>query len=165
MAIVDALLPEFDREIATTRKLLERLPEGRFDWKPHAKSTSLGDLAAHLANLASWGQYTVTQSELDLGGSNRMARMGSKADVLAAFDKNAAATRAALQGRSDAEMMAPWSLKNSGHTIFTMPKVAVWRSFVMNHLIHHRGQLSVYLRLNDVPLPSIYGPSADESPF
>ena len=165
MALVDALLPEFDREIATTRKLLERLPDGRFDWKPHAKSTSLGDLATHLANLASWGQHTVTQSELDLGGSGRMARIESKADVLAAFDRNAAATRAALQGRSDAEMMAPWSLKNGGHTIFTMPKAAVWRSFVMNHLIHHRGQLSVYLRLNDVPLPSIYGPSADESPF
>lgn len=162
---MDALLPEFDHEIATTRKLLERLPEDRFGWKPHATSTSLGGLATHIANLASWGQYTLSQSELDLAGAGRVPEAASRGDVLAAFDRNAAATRAALAGRSDAELMAPWSLKNGGHTMFTMPKAAVWRSFVMNHLIHHRGQLSVYLRLNEVPLPSIYGPSADESPF
>jgi uncharacterized damage-inducible protein DinB len=163
--IVDALLPEYDREIATTRKLLERLPDGRFDWKPHPKSYSLGDLATHLSNLPYWGQLTLGQSELDLGVTGRATPLHSRGDVVATFDRNAAATRAALVGRSDAELMAPWTLKHSGKTMFTMPKAAVWRSFVMNHLIHHRGQLSVYLRLNEVPLPSIYGPSADENPF
>ena len=165
MAIVDALLPEFDRETTTTRKLLERVPDDKWDWKPHEKSMSLRQLASHLATLPSWGEMTMTQPEFDLGGDFKQPEMHNRADLVATFDKVVAATRQAMTGKSDAEMMAPWTLKRSGKTIFTMPKIAVMRSFVLNHLIHHRGQLSVYLRLNDVPLPSIYGPSADEQPF
>jgi uncharacterized damage-inducible protein DinB len=165
MPIVDALLPEFDHEMTTTRKLLERVPEEKFDWKPHVKSSSLGDLATHIANIANWGEVTLNRSEIDLAGGGRAQRATSRADLLATFDKNVAATRAALAAKSDPEFMAPWSLKNGTQTFFTMPKAAVWRSFVMNHIIHHRAQLSVYLRLHDVPLPSMYGPSADENPF
>ena len=162
MAIADALLPEFDHEIATTRKLLERVPDGKFDWKPHQKSMSLGQLASHVATLASWGSMTLNAPEFDMHGDFQAPLLGTRADLLASFDKETAAARAALAGKSDAELMAPWSLKREGKTIFTMPKAAVLRSFVMNHLVHHRGQLSVYLRLNDVAVPSIYGPSADE---
>jgi len=164
MAIADALLPEFDREMTTTRKLLERVPEDKFAWKPHAKSMSFVELASHVATLPSWGAVTLNQSEIDMGGANTNTAATSRADLLARFDKNVADTRAALTGKSDAEMMALWSLKHNGETLFTMPKTAVWRSFVLNHLVHHRGQLSVYLRLNDVPVPAMYGPSADESP-
>jgi uncharacterized damage-inducible protein DinB len=164
MAITDALLPEFDKEMTTTRKLLERVPEDKFAWKPHQKSMSLVELATHLATLPSWGAVTLNQGEIDMGGANPNTAVVSRADLLARFDKNVADTRAALAGKSDAEMMAPWSLKQNGQTLFTMPKTAVWRSFVVNHLVHHRGQLSVYLRLNDVPVPAMYGPSADEAP-
>ena len=163
MGLIDALLPEYDHEISTTRKLLERVPEDRLDWKPHARSYSLGQLSQHVATIPMWGEMTVKRSELDLGGIARPEPVTTRAQLLAMFEANAAGTRAALAGASDAEMMAPWTLKNSGQTIFSMPKAAVWRSFVMSHLIHHRGQLSVYLRMNDQPLPSIYGPSADEA--
>ena len=162
MPLADALLPEFDHEIATTRKLIERVPDDRLSWKPHERSMSIGALAAHLANLPWWGEVTLTQSEFDTAGIPRQPDPASRAEILLAFDRNAARTRTELVARSDAEFMAPWALKNGAHTIFTMPKAAVWRSFVLNHLVHHRGQLSVYLRLLDVPVPSIYGPSADE---
>jgi uncharacterized damage-inducible protein DinB len=163
MPIVDALLPEFDHEMTTTRKVLERVPDDRFDWKPHGKSFSMGELARHVATLPMWGSTTLTQSELDLGGDNaRMPALKTRAEVLTSFDNAVSNTRAALAGVSDAELMAPWTLKRSGQVIFSMPKATVWRSFFMNHVIHHRGQLSVYLRLNDVPVPSMYGPSADE---
>jgi uncharacterized damage-inducible protein DinB len=165
MPITDALLPELDHELAVTRKLLERVPEAKVDWRPHGKSFSLGQLVAHVSNLARWGELTLEQSELDLAGQSSPAVLTSREEALSAFDASARAFRAALVGRTDAELMAPWTLKQKGAPIFTMPKAAVLRSFVMNHLIHHRGQLSVYLRLLDVPLPSIYGPSADEKPF
>lgn len=165
MPLVDALLPEFDHEMTTTRKLLERVPDDRRDWKPHARSFSLGQLAEHVATIPSWGLVTLTQSEFDVGGSPPPQEMRARAELLAAFDKQVADTRAALAGRTDAELMAPWALKRNGQVIFSMPKAAVWRSFVVNHLVHHRGQLSVYLRLLDVPVPSIYGPSADEAAF
>ena len=165
MPLVDALLPEFDHEMTTTRKVLERVPEDRFDWKPHAKSFSVGELATHVANLPTWGTETLTKSEIDLAGGQRVAALASKAELIATFDKNVAATRAALTGKTDAELLAIWSLKRGGKTIFSMPKTAVLRSFVLSHVIHHRGQLSVYLRLLDVPVPSIYGPSADEPSF
>jgi uncharacterized damage-inducible protein DinB len=162
MPLTDALLPEFDHEITTTRKLLERVPDDRLAWKPHEKSMSLGGLAAHLSNLPWWGEMTLARSEFDTAGVERQPEPSSRAQVLDAFDRNAKTTRALLAEKSDAEFMAPWALKHGDHTIFSMPKAVVWRSFVLNHMIHHRGQLSVYLRLLDVPVPSIYGPSADE---
>ena len=164
MPMVDALLPEFDHEMSVTRKVLERVPGDKFEWKPHPKSMSFGALAQHVANLPLWGAMTLTKSELDLGGQPP-SPAPSHADLLAGFDQRVKETRALLAAMSDAELMVPWTLKRDGHTIFSMPKAAVWRSFVLSHLIHHRAQLSVYLRLNDVPVPSMYGPSADEGAF
>ncbi len=165
MAIVDSLLPELDREAAVTRTLLQRIPDDKFSWQPHPKSYSLGQLVTHIANLLHWGVLTMSQAELDLADTGTSAVLANQAAVLAAFDDKAQAFRASLVARTDAELVAPWTLKQRGNALFSMPKVAVLRSFVMNHLIHHRGQLSVYLRQLDVPLPSIYGPSADENPF
>jgi uncharacterized damage-inducible protein DinB len=163
--LVDALLPEFDHEMTTTRKVLERVPEDKFRWKPHPKAFSLGELATHVTNLPTWGTETLTKSELDLTGGPRLDAFPSKSELLAAFDRNVGATRAALSDKTDAELLAIWSLKRSGKTIFSMPKTAVLRSFVLSHLIHHRGQLCLYLRLLDVAVPSVYGPSADEPSF
>lgn len=165
MLFVDALLPEFDREMTTTRTLLERVPDDAFDWKPHDKSMSLGQLASHVANLPRWGLITINEAQFDLATDTGNVAATSRAELLARFDALTGETRQALVGRTDAEMLAPWTLKRGGETIFTSPKAMVWRSFVLNHLVHHRGQLSVYLRLRDVPVPSIYGPSADERPF
>jgi uncharacterized damage-inducible protein DinB len=165
VGMVDALLPEFDHEMTTTRKVLERVPEDRFDWKPHAKSYSLRDLAQHVATVPMWGSVTLKQPELDTATMDPIPPVTNRAELLSMFDRNAATTRAALASTSDAELMAPWALKRGSQTIFSMPKAAVWRSFVMSHLIHHRGQLSVYLRLDDALVPSIYGPSADEATF
>jgi uncharacterized damage-inducible protein DinB len=162
MAMVDALLPEFDHEMTVTRKVLERVPEDKFAWKPHGKSFSMRDLAQHVATLPNWGHMTLSQPELDLGGFQPPTPVTSRAELLSLFDGSVATTRAALVGKSDAELMAPWALKRDGQTIFSMPKASVWRSFVMSHIVHHRAQLALYLRLNDLPVPSMYGPSADE---
>lgn len=163
MPIADTLLAEFDHEMTTTRRVLERVPEERFDWKPHARSFSIGALAAHVASLPTWAVETLNRSEIDLPPDQQPpAALPSRRELLAAFDANATAARTALAGRSDAELAGIWSLKRGGRTLFSMPKAAVLRSFVFNHLIHHRGQLTVYLRLLDVPVPSVYGPSADE---
>jgi uncharacterized damage-inducible protein DinB len=166
MSIADALLPEFDREMGVTRRLLERVPDGQFTWQPHAKSMTLGRLAEHLAELPQWVGVTVAQDGFDMGTSRRpdgYVPPATTAAVLAMFDANVTAARAALAGKTDAELMAPWTFSRGGQVMFTMPKAGVLRSFVLNHLVHHRGQLSVYLRLHDVPLPSIYGPSGDEA--
>lgn len=166
MALVDALLPEFDHEMATTRTVLERVPDEKFAWKPHAKSFSLGALASHVAVLPTWATETLTRTEIDLDPNRQPpAALPSRQEVLAAFDRSVADARAALAGKTDAELTAIWSLKRGGRTLFSMPKAAVLRSFVLSHLVHHRGQLTVYLRLLDVPVPSIYGPSADEPAF
>jgi uncharacterized damage-inducible protein DinB len=165
MAISDALLPEFDHEMANTRKTLERIPDDKFDWKPHEKSSTMGGLATHLANLPSWAGYTIDKDALDIAPNGEPVRatpLNSQAEVLETFDKNVAAGRAALAAASDEHLFSPWTLQANGKTLLTMPRVAVLRGFVMNHLIHHRAQLGVYLRLNDIPVPSIYGPSADE---
>jgi uncharacterized damage-inducible protein DinB len=166
MPLVDALLPEFDHEMTTTRKALERVPEDKFDWKPHARSFSLGALATHLANLPTWGTETLTKSEIDLPAVQQpVGALPSKPELMAAFDRNVAAARAAMTGKTDAELLAIWSLKRGGKTLFSMPKTAVLRSFVLSHIIHHRAQLGVYLRLLDVPVPATYGPTADEPAF
>ncbi|HLW43129.1 MAG TPA: DinB family protein [Candidatus Acidoferrales bacterium] len=168
MAIRDGILPEFDHEIASTRKVLERVPEGKPDYKPHEKSMAMGRLAGHTAEIPGWAKETVLQDSIEIrqGDPKNVALvMTSRKQLLEEFDKRAAAGRAAIAGASDEQLMKPWSLIANGKTIFTLPKIAVLRGFVMNHLIHHRAQLGVYLRLNNVPVPSIYGPSADEQVF
>lgn len=163
-----ALLPEFDHEMANTRKTLERVPEEKFAWKPHEKSWAMGGLATHLANLPSWATIALTSDSLDMapGGKQLKApELTSRQAILAEFDKNIESARSAIASASDEEMFKSWTLLANGKTLLTMPKVAVLRSFVMNHIIHHRAQLGVYLRLNDIPVPSIYGPSADEGAF
>ena len=163
MAIKDALRPEFDHEMGTTRRVLERVPEPDFAWRPHEKSMSLGQLAGHLTNLPTWFAFILERSDFDLATMDRQSKEPpSRAVLLQEFDAKVTAARACLMQRSDAEMLAPWTLKNGGHEIFTMPRISAVRGFVMNHSIHHRGQLSVYLRLRNVPLPSMYGPTADE---
>jgi uncharacterized damage-inducible protein DinB len=164
MAIRDALLPEFDHEMATTRRLLERLPESEFAWRPHAKSMALGQLAGHIANLPQWCSATLASTVFDLDSlpSPRPEPPATRAAVIEEFDGKVAAARNQLTATTDAEFMTPWTLKKGGQEVFTLPRISAIRSFVMNHLIHHRGQLSVYLRMKDVPLPSIYGPTADE---
>ena len=156
MPISEMLLPEFDHEMANTRKTLERVPEDKFAWKPHQKSTSLGGLATHLANIPSWTKNTFDQDELDIAPPGappfRLEEAKSRADLLAAFDKNVASARAALEAASDENWQGKWSLLAGGNKIFTLPRTAVMRGFVMNHLIHHRAQLGVYLRLLDVPV-------------
>lgn len=168
MGLSESLLPEFDHEMANTRKTLERVPDDKFGWKPHEKSFPMGGLATHLANLPSWGSLTVSSDSFDMapeGKPLKTPELNSCKAVLEKFDENVAGTRAAIAGASDADLFKPWALMSNGNTLLTMPKIAVLRSFVMNHMIHHRAQLGVYLRLNDIPVPSIYGPSADESPF
>ncbi len=165
MAISEALLPEYDMEMASTRKILERIDDEKFSWKPHEKSYSMGDLATHVATLPLWGVMTVHGDHYDVTDPNNPppAKAANKAEVLAMFDKSAADAREAIAGADDAVMMQPWSLKADGAVKFTMPKAAVLRSFVMNHMIHHRAQLGMYLRLNNIALPQVYGPTADEN--
>ena len=165
MAVKDSLLPEFDHEMGTTRRILERVPQGDLAWKPHAKSFSLGQLASHIANIPHWVDATFDHAIFDLatiGDDARPQQPTEVAPILAAFDANVKNARAKIGEQLDQVFFTPWTLKKHGQEIFTMPKIVVWRSFIMNHLIHHRGQLSVYLRLRDVALPSIYGPTADE---
>ena len=166
MSIAQSLLPEFDQEMATTRKHLERTPAAQSDWKPHPKSMSLGGLAIHLAELPSWVKSTMTATELDLnppGGSSYVSpKFQSVPALLALFDEHVKSGRAAIAAASDKDFQVPWSLKSGGAVFFTMPRIAVLRSFVLNHLIHHRGQYTVFLRLRDVPVPQSYGPTADE---
>lgn len=164
MSIAESLLPEFDHEMGVTRRLLDRLPDGQFAWKPHDKSMTLGRLAEHLAELPMWAKVTIEERGIDMGVGRPDGYVppATRAAVLQMFDANVAAARAALNGRTDAELMAPWTLKAQGKELFTMPKATVLRGFVMNHIVHHRGQMSVYLRLQNIPVPSMYGPSADE---
>jgi uncharacterized damage-inducible protein DinB len=162
MTFRDALLTEFDHEVGATRRVLERLPDDRLAWKPHARSWSMGGLATHLGNLPRWADAILNGTSFDLADAPpRLAERTSRADILAAFDEAAASARTWLD-KTDAELAAPWKLTRNGQEVFVVPRLAAFRSFVLNHLIHHRGQLTVYLRLNDVPVPAIYGASADE---
>lgn len=161
MAFADTFLPEFDNEMKTTRNLLERVPFENAAWKPHDKSTGLGSLASHIANLAGFGDMIVNTEERNFGGDQRPKVFGNTTDLLSAFDDNVAKSRTAIARMTDDKLGNPWTLRAGDHVIFTLPRGAVLRTLLMNHIIHHRGQLSVYLRLNNVPLPSIYGPTAD----
>jgi uncharacterized damage-inducible protein DinB len=166
MALSDGLLMEFDQEMAGTRKTLERVPDDKFDWKPHAKSMTLRQLTTHLALFPSWMIDTLNKTSFDyapVGGEPyKPPAVNSRKDLLEIFDRDVPKAREALKSASDAQLMETWSLLAGGKTIFAMPRIAVLRGMVMNHMIHHRAQLGVYLRLNDVPLPALYGPSADE---
>jgi uncharacterized damage-inducible protein DinB len=161
MAIKDALLAEYDHEMGTTRRLLARVPDDRLAWKPHEKSMALGELASHLGNIPNWAATIFNDSSYDLADATKQDLRPSRAEILALFDRSAGSSRSLLD-RTDAEYAAPWSLKRGGQLMFTLPRIAAFRSFVLNHTIHHRGQLSVYLRLNDIAVPPIYGPTADE---
>ena len=161
MAIKDALLAEYDHEMGTTRRLLDRLPDDKLAWRPHEKSMALGELASHLGNIPNWAGRILNDLSFDLASLPHQTPKASRAEILALFDESTKTTRA-LMDKSDAEYMAPWSLKRGGHDMFSMPRIAAFRSFVLSHTIHHRGQLSVYLRLNQIPVPPIYGPTADE---
>lgn len=167
MSINQMLLPEFDQEMANTRPCLERVPDDKISWAPHEKSMTLGRLASHIAEIPIWLTQTLATDSLDLnppGGEPwQPTNLGSSKEIVDFFDAQVAEARKALEAASDdAAFHQPWSLLSAGHTYFTMPRIAVIRSMVMNHLVHHRGQLTVYLRLHDVPVPSTYGPSADE---
>jgi len=167
MSLAANLLPEIDNEMQLTRRMLERVPDDKFGWQPHPKSMKLGRLASHLAELPTWGTMTMETDELDVMPVGKPAYTGkvmaNRAEILAAFDANVGAARRAIAAASDALFGRPWTLKNAGKTVFTMPKVAVVRSMVLNHMIHHRAQLGLFLRLNGVEIPGTYGPSADDS--
>ncbi|HYG99687.1 MAG TPA: DinB family protein [Terriglobales bacterium] len=166
MSISASLLPEFDHEMANTRRTLERVPEAKFGWKPHQKSPNMSWLATHLTVIPFWATMTIEKDAIDVSGSGPFSKeLQSRTELLDQFDRHVAAARQAIASATDEQLMAKWTLSAGGKQIFSMPRVAVLRSFVMNHLIHHRAQLTVYLRLNDVPVPALYGPSADETTF
>ena len=162
MAINEALLGELEQEAATTRKLLERIPTEKFDWKPHEKSMSMIRLATHVADMFNWFPVTLEQDELDFAGGYEEPKPATSEELVGLLEKNVAAATESLKKTDDATFMKNWTLRNGEQIYFEMPKIAVSRSFIMNHIVHHRGQLSVYLRLNDIPVPAMYGPSADE---
>lgn len=163
MTMTDALIAELKAEAATTRKLLALVPVDRNDWKPHEKSMKLGNLAAHVAELAGWVTMILTTDELDFAQKPYKPFIAEKeGELVAQFDKTIEGAIAALQSTSAEEFGKNWTLRSGDHMIFTMPKAVVLRSFAFSHMYHHRGQLSVYLRLLDIPIPGMYGPSADE---
>jgi uncharacterized damage-inducible protein DinB len=165
--IAAALLPEFDHEMANTRKTLERCPEGKFEFTPHPKSFTMGRLATHIANMPAWGVYVIDMESFDVAPVGappfKEDPIKTTKGLVETFDKGVAAARAAIAKASDEHLMKTWTLLAGGQTIFAMPRAVVLRAMVMSHMIHHRAQLGVYLRLNDIPVPALYGPSADES--
>lgn len=166
MSDSEAILPEFDREMAKTRKVLERVPADSLDWQAHPKSHTIGWNANHLAELPGWIEGTLRGSSWDIapagGEQYRSPTLSSPAEIVALFDRNVAAARDAIAAAGDEALAQPWSLLKAGEPIFTMPRAAVLRNFVLNHTIHHRAILCVYLRLLDIPVPGMYGPSGDE---
>jgi len=165
MSIADSFMPEFDHEMANTRKLLELIPDEKADWKLHPKSRTLGQLAIHLAFLPVWVQSIMQKTEFDLDPSKdsgfKRPEFVSGVETLRFFEENVSNGRHALKGVSDKDIFNNWTLKKGDSIIFSLPRMAVLRSMVLSHSIHHRGQLSVYLRLLDIRLPNIYGSTAD----
>ncbi len=166
MSIAQLLVPEFDQEMASTRKTLERVPDDKLEWKAHPKSNSIVWVARHLAEIPGWTALTLNSPSLDLnppgGEPYKPSTAGSRDEILALFDKNVAAARQSLEAANDATFAEPWSLLSGGQVIFTMPKYNVVRTMILNHTVHHRAHLLVYLRLNEIPVPGMYGPSGDE---
>lgn len=164
MRPVDLLLPEFDHEMAGTRRVLARAPEYAFDWRPHDKSWTLGALCSHLAKLPRWGVSVLKHDSYDLvrDAGAPSPDLTSLTDVLARFDGHVADVRAALLAATEGELLVPWSLKRDGVVLMSVPRIQAFKSFTLSHVIHHRGQLTVYLRLQNIPLPPLYGPTADE---
>ena len=162
MAIRDAILPEYDQEMANTRKMLAAVPDGKWSYKPHSKSMQLDKLAGHIAEMPGWLPMTMQVEVLNMDGSYQPFLPKTNAELLAAFDKNVKEGREALAKATDEQFAVVWTLKSGDQVFFSMPRTAVVRSLIMNHVIHHRAQLGVYLRLNDVAIPGMYGPSADE---
>ena len=166
MTIAEVLLSDFDHEFATTRTYLERVPEDKFDYKPHEKSMAMGQLASHLAEAPGWAVVTVNDDVMDFnppdGKKWEPFIAKTKAEMLAKFDESVAAAKQAIASCSDEKMGAMWTMLNSGQEVMKMPRLAVLKAFVLSHNTHHRAQLGVYFRLNDIPVPMAYGPTADE---
>ncbi|MCA9739299.1 MAG: DinB family protein [Gemmatimonadota bacterium] len=161
--IAESILPEFDHEFAQLRRVLERVPEGKGEFAPHEKSMPMARLAGHLAELPDWTGVTILTDEMDFAVADYTPYiMESREDLLKRFDDSLAKAREVLANASDEQLMGTWTMRQGEQVYFALPKVAVLRSFVLNHMIHHRAQLGVYLRMNDVPLPGMYGPSADD---
>lgn len=166
MSFEKAFVPEFDEEMKNTRKLLERVPEDKLDYKPHEKSMPLGRLATHVAELPGWAVNVIDKDVLDMQpGDYKPVIVKSRQELLDIFDKSVAEARSRIAGVSDADLQKTWTFKFGGNTVFSMPRAQVLRSTMLNHIIHHRAQLGVYLRMNNVEIPGMYGPSADEMKF
>lgn len=165
MLVSQMLLPEFDQEMANTRKLLALFPEDKAGYKPHEKSLALGRLAGHIAELPGWATMTLSTEGLDIQPGQQPYIAKSRQELLDAFDKNVKEARQRIAAATDEDLAGTWTLKFNGKTIFSLPRSAVLRSTCLNHLIHHRAQLGVYLRLNQIAIPGMYGPSADEAQF
>lgn len=166
MSISQSLLPEFEHEMAGLRRVIERIPADRMDFRPHPKSFTLHGLANHLSTVPGWTVSTMTETELDFGLPETQARQPKPSEtvegLLRTLDAGVEKALEVLSRANDDDFQVIWTLKNEGQVLLAMPRIAVYRGFVMNHLIHHRAQLTVYLRLLDVPVPALYGPSADE---
>lgn len=166
MSIAEMLVPEFDQEIAVTRRVLERVPNERGEWKPHPKSFPMAHLAQLVARVPGWTMAMLSQTELDIAPTSGPAFPGysveKTATLLAELDQNAKAARAAIARTSDADFQVPWTLKKGGAAVMTQPRYLMLRYMMLNHLVHHRAQLGLYLRLADVAVPQMYGPTADD---
>ena len=166
MTIAQSILPEFEHEMAGTRKTLERIPDDKLEWKAHPKCNTIGWVGGHLAEIPGWVEATLKNDSFDVnpvgGQPYRSPKPTSRAQILEIFDKNVAAARQAIASTTDGDFLKEWSLLSGGNPMFTMSRIAVLRGFVMNHMIHHRAYLCSYLRMNDVPVPGLYGPSGDE---
>lgn len=165
MSYSKMLLPEFEEEMKNTRRLLECVPDGKFAYQPHPKSMTLARLASHVAEMPSWTSFTLDQEVLDLQPDFKPEIATSRAELLEKFDKGVAEARQKIAAATDDDWAKIWTFKYAGKTVMSMPRSAVMRSSIMNHLIHHRAQLGVFLRLNNVEIPGMYGPSADEPNF
>lgn len=165
MSISEALLPEFDQEMANTRKILEVVPDDKFDYKPHEKSMALGRLASHVAEMPNWAAHTLQLEVLEITPGQKPFLAENRSELLAYFDKAVAEARERIAAATDADLGVTWTLIYGGRKVMSMPRAAVLRTVVMNHLIHHRAQLGVYLRLNEIAIPGMYGPSADEMKY